>query len=155
LTGYAELRNRWDTVLAKESRLACCLDMSLTNDVQEVARVIDGLEEIGALRGNAIEQSFRFSLALDELITNIIWHGFAGRKVSMIQLLVEHEDGTLSAEFIDDGPPFDPLLTEADEPSRGLLGRSIGGLGLRLVKASMDRARYQRNDRFNQVNMLM
>ena len=56
------------------------LDMSLANDVQEVGRVIDSLEEFGAAQGIAPEQSLRFGLALDELITNIISHGLAGQE---------------------------------------------------------------------------
>ena len=60
--------------------------MSLLNDVQEVGRVIDTLEEFGAARGIAPEQTLRFGLALDELITNIVSHGMAGRSDGTIRL---------------------------------------------------------------------
>lgn len=129
--------------------------MSLANDVQEVGRVIDSLEEFGAARGIAPEQSLRFGLALDELITNIISHGFAGRSGGTIRLIVEHSERVLKAELIDDGPPFDPLQAEVDAPTGDIEHRRVGGLGLALVKASMDRLGYRRDGGFNRVNMEM
>ena len=101
--------------------------------------MIDSLEEFGAEQGIAPEQSLRFGLALDELITNIISHGLAGREDGTIRLIIEHGDGVLSAELIDDGPPFDPLEADIEAPSGSVEERRIGGLGIALVKASMDR----------------
>lgn len=129
--------------------------MSLVNDVQEVGRVIDSLEEFGARHGIAPEQSLRFALALDELITNIISHGFAGRSGGTIKLAVEHGDGVLSAELIDDGPPFDPFKAEIEAPAGDIEHRRIGGLGIALVKSAMDRLGYRRDGGFNRVNVEM
>jgi serine/threonine-protein kinase RsbW len=135
--------------------LAGRLDMSLANDVQEVGRVIDSLEEFGAARGIAPEQCLRFGLALDELITNIISYGLPGKSGGMIRLVIEHSDGMLRAELIDNGPPFDPLQAEIEGPTGDIEQRSVGGLGLTLVKASMDRLGYRRDGGFNRVNMEM
>jgi serine/threonine-protein kinase RsbW len=129
--------------------------MSLANDVQEVGRVIDSLEEFGAARGIPPEQSLRFCLALDELITNVISHGFAGRTGGTIRLIVEHADGALRAELIDDGPPFDPFQATIELPSGDIEHRKIGGLGISIVKASMDSLGYRHDGRFNRVNMEM
>jgi serine/threonine-protein kinase RsbW len=129
--------------------------MSLGNDLQEVGRVIDSLEEFGAARGISPDQYLRFALALDELITNIITHGFSGRSGGMIRLVIEHEAGALKAELIDDGPAFDPLHAEIEAPTGDLEHRRIGGLGITLVKASMDSLDYRRDGGFNRVNMEM
>lgn len=131
------------------------LDMSLANDVQEVARVIDSLEEFGAAQGIPTEQSLRFGLVLDELITNIISYGLAGRSDGTIKLAVEHRDGVLSAELIDDGPAFDPLAADAVPPDGDIETREIGGLGITLVKTFMDRLDYRRVDGFNRLHMEM
>lgn len=129
--------------------------MSLVNDVQEVGRVIDSLEEFGARHGIAPEQSLRFALALDELITNIISHGFAGQSGGTIKLAVEHADGVLSAELIDDGPPFDPFKADIEAPAGDIEHRRVGGLGIALVKSAMDRLGYRRDGGFNRVNVEM
>lgn len=131
------------------------LDMSLANDVQEVARVIDSLEEFGASQGIAPEQALRFGLVLDELITNIISYGLQGRSDGTIQLAIEHANGKLSAELVDDGPPFDPLAAETEMPEGDIEHRQVGGLGLTLVKSFMDRLDYRRVGGFNRLHMEM
>ena len=131
------------------------LDMSLANDVQEVARVIDSLEEFGAANGIPAEQSLRFGLVLDELITNIISYGLAGRSDGVITLAIEHREGALRAELDDNGPPFDPLAAETTPPSGDIETREVGGLGLTLVKSFMDRLDYRRADGLNRLTMEM
>ncbi|MFO1131406.1 MAG: ATP-binding protein [Hyphomicrobiales bacterium] len=129
--------------------------MALVNDVQEVARVIDRLEEFGAANGIPTEQSLRFGMALDELITNIVSYGLKDRRDGTITLAIEHRDGVLHAELADDGPPFDPLATNTVPPQGDIETREVGGLGLTLVKSFMDRLDYRRVDGFNRLTMEM
>lgn len=129
--------------------------MSLANDIQEVARVIDSLEEFGAGQGIPAQQSLRFGLALDELITNIISYGLAGRSDGVITLSIEQRDGALVAELADNGPAFDPLAAEASPPEGDIESRAVGGLGITLVKSFMDRLDYRRVDGFNRLTMAM
>lgn len=131
------------------------LDMSIANDVQEVGRVIDSLEEFGAENGIDPSQALRFGLALDELITNVISYGLAGRSDGTISLMIEHENGVLRAELADDGSPFDPLTAEVELPEGDIEDRKIGGLGLTLVRKFMDRLDYRREDGFNRLKMEM
>lgn len=131
------------------------LDMTLANDVQEVGRVIDSLEEFGAENGIAPAEALRFGLALDELITNIISHGLAGRSDCTIRLTITHDEGALYAELLDDGLPFDPLTAEIELPDGDIEDRRIGGLGLALVRKIMDRLDYRREDGFNRLKMEM
>jgi len=131
------------------------LDMSLASDVQEVARVIDSLEEFAAAEGIPADQALRFGLALDELVTNVISYGMKDRSDGAIHLVIEHRDGALHAELADDGPPFDPLAAETALPEGDLETRPVGGLGLTLVKTFMDRLDYRRVDGFNRLTMEM
>lgn len=149
------LRYRETAIFLKGHGVASRLDMSLANDVQEVGRVIDNLEEFGAAEGIAPGQSLRFGLALDELITNIISYGLAGRSDGIITLSIEHADGALRAELADNGPPFDPLAAETAKPGGAVEERAVGGLGITLVKTVMDRLDYRRDGGFNRVNMEM
>ena len=130
------------------------LDMSLANDVEEVGRVIDSLEEFGESHGVPRDQSLRFGLALDELITNIISYGLAGRD-AVITLSIEHAEGALRAELADNGPPFDPLTAEIELQDGPMEDREIGGLGLTLVRTLMDRLDYKREDGFNRLKLEM
>jgi anti-sigma regulatory factor (Ser/Thr protein kinase) len=131
------------------------LDMSLANDLQEVGRVIDCLEEFGAANGLPSEQSLRFGLVLDELITNIISYGLKGRSDGAITLSIELCDGVLHAELADDGPAFDPLAAKTAAPAGDIESRQVGGLGIMLVKSFMDRLDYRRVDGLNRLTMEM
>lgn len=149
----------WDSAVFEESVGNVCLvsqlDMSLANDVQEVGRVIDSLEAFGAENGIPPAEALRFGLALDELITNIISHGLAGRDAATIRLTIEHDAGVLRAELHDDGLPFDPLTAEIELPDGDVEDRKIGGLGVALVRRIMDRLDYRREDGFNCLKMEM
>jgi serine/threonine-protein kinase RsbW len=131
------------------------LDMALANDLQEVARVIDRLEVFCAEEEIVPQQGLRFCLALDELITNILTYGLVGRDDGVITLTVEHRDGALHAELADNGPPFDPSAADVDAPSGSVEDREVGGLGIALIKAVMDRLDYRRESGFNRLKMEM
>jgi serine/threonine-protein kinase RsbW len=129
--------------------------MVLANDLQEVARVIDSLEVFCAEEGITLQQGLRFCLALDELITNILSYGLAGRLDGVITLSVQHRNSTLHAEMADNGPQFNPLIPDSVAPSGSIEEREIGGLGITLVKAVMDQLEYRHDGEFNRLTMEM
>ena len=90
-------------------------------------------------------------LALDELITNVVEHGFDHRALgerSLVLRLDATGDG-VQATIEDNGVPFDPTGAAAAEPGGELDDRPIGGLGLHLVRRSIDGMRYQRDGERN------
>jgi serine/threonine-protein kinase RsbW len=90
-------------------------------------------------------------LALDELITNIVEHGFE-RCTLDERYLVLRLDSTgdiVQATIEDNGIPFDPTGAAFAEPGGELDERPIGGLGLHLVRRSIDRMHYQRDGERN------
>jgi len=130
-------------------------DMNLANDLQEVARVIDRIELFCEEESIMPQQGMRFCLALDELITNILSYGLAGRPDGEITLTVEHFDGALQAEIADNGPQFDPFAVEVLPPTGTIEEREVGGVGIALVKAVMDRREYRRDGTFNRLKLSM
>lgn len=129
--------------------------MLLANDIQEVARVIDSIEAFCVEQSINPQQGLRFSLALDEIITNILSYGLAGRSDGKITLLVEHKQNALHAEIADNGPQFDPFAQDLQSPSGSLEEREVGGLGIALVTAVMDKLEYRRDGEVNRLNIAM
>ena len=90
-------------------------------------------------------------LALDELITNIVEHGFRrtalGERSLVLRLAATGD--VVEATIEDNGLPFDPTVAAAAEPGGELDDRPIGGLGLHLVRRSVDRMHYRREEERN------
>jgi anti-sigma regulatory factor (Ser/Thr protein kinase) len=114
---------------------------------------LDALEAIGqfVLRaagdaGLDRKATYRLRLAVDELATNIIVHGYAdaGRQ-GPIDLWSELDDTDLRVYLEDSALPFDPR--EARAPvglDRPLEERNIGGLGVFLALRGVDELRYEK-----------
>jgi anti-sigma regulatory factor (Ser/Thr protein kinase) len=90
--------------------------------------------------------SYRLRLAVDEIATNIIVHGYeeAEREGSLeVQADINEQDLTILIE--DTGVPYDPTQkqppTDLDLP---LEERQIGGLGVYLATQDVDKFSYER-----------
>ena len=90
---------------------------------------------------------YRINLALDELFTNTIEHGFAGREHEAdIAVAMRREGDTVVVRYEDNGPEFNPLQATEQDTKLDLLERPIGGLGLQLIASTFDAVSYERID---------
>ena len=83
-------------------------------------------------------------IAVEELFVNIASYAY-GDGVGMATIRVELYDDPLSVEitFIDGGTPYDPLAKPDPNTSLALKERRKGGLGIFMVKNSMDAMKYE------------
>ena len=90
-------------------------------------------------------------LALDELITNVVEHGFERHALGERDLVLRLDSTgeVVQATIEDNGIPFDPTGAAFAEPGGELDDRPIGGLGLHLVRRSIDRMDYRRDGERN------
>ena len=82
-------------------------------------------------------------LAVDEICTNIITHGYAGMDPGSIILDVEVTPQALLVTIDDFGHSFEPVEPPAPNAEASLEEREIGGLGLFFVFSSVDDIQYQ------------
>jgi serine/threonine-protein kinase RsbW len=129
--------------------------MTLSNDIAEVASVLDAVEAFGEENRLPPKNIFQLNLVLDELITNIVSYGFADGAESSIRLSVALGEGTIDVELSDNGKPFDPVTAPLAEPAGGLEERHVGGLGLKFMRTYMDRLDYRRDGEFNRLRLQM
>ena len=80
--------------------------------------------------------------AVDECVTNVIIHGYAGREGE-----VEIELGEIEDEVVlrvrDRAGAFDPTAVAAPDPDRSLEERLHGGMGVPLMRASVDELQHR------------
>ncbi|MBR1408576.1 MAG: ATP-binding protein [Clostridia bacterium] len=83
-------------------------------------------------------------VAVDELFGNIVRYAYgSGTGPATVRVDVEDEPLRVIISFVDNGVPYDPLSAEfADTTHLPAKERPIGGLGLYMVKKTMDDISY-------------
>jgi anti-sigma regulatory factor (Ser/Thr protein kinase) len=98
------------------------------------------------LDGHTLHQRARYNceLVFEEVVTNIIKHGYADDRGHGIKVSLEVSGEAIVMGFEDDGVPFDPREHPPVNHSGSILDVSTGGRGLLLVRAAARRVDYQR-----------
>ncbi len=120
------------------------ITFKLTNRLDDLDVLCEHVASFCETCGIAKKPKFEINLALDELFTNIINHGFNDDAEHSIRVTCTLKDDIVEITIKDDGIPFNPL--EAPQPDLNCTfnDREIGGLGIHLIKAYIDRIDYQR-----------
>ena len=120
------------------------INFKLKNSLTELDNLCEHLSQFCQSCGFSKRQTFEINLALDELFTNIISHGFNDEDEHLIHVACVNKDGKLKITIEDDGVPFNP--TDAPHPNLkcAFKDREIGGLGIHLIRSYMDRIEYRR-----------
>ena len=88
-----------------------------------------------------------FFVALEEIFTNIASYAFGAEGGDAELELVRLNGGTLRATFRDAGRPFDPVAFDSSSRAQSTIDElSPGGLGIYLVKNTMQNLIYARVD---------
>ena len=94
--------------------------------------------EATALRLNAApDVVLGVVLAVDEMVTNIIVHGYHGQP-GMIEIDLAASGDALRVQLRDHAPPFDPTAVPPPDLSLPFDEQPIGGLGIYLARKIMD-----------------
>lgn len=89
----------------------------------------------------------QIDLAVEEIFVNIAHYAYAPQTGSVtITCTVNAELAMLTVSFADSGKPFNPLEKEDPDVSLNSDERSIGGLGIFLVKKYMSSVNYDYKD---------
>jgi serine/threonine-protein kinase RsbW len=103
--------------------------------------------------------AYRFRLAVDEIATNIIVHGYEEANYEGdINLLLDIDAQALTLTLEDTGVAYDPnqhLLPEAASLGLPLDQRPTGGLGIYLALQGVDKFVYERVENRNRNTLIM
>lgn len=90
------------------------------------------------------DAEFAVRLAVEEVCTNIITHGYDGRPdAGPIALRITNSGDSLTVTIADRAPLFRPNDAAAPNTDAGWEERALGGLGWHLVRASVDEVRHE------------
>jgi anti-sigma regulatory factor (Ser/Thr protein kinase) len=124
-------------------------ELILLNRPSEIAQLQDQLEVLAGHLHLAPKTLHDIQLAVEEHLTNILKYGFDDQAEHRIRVRVLAEATELRIEVEDDGRPFDPLKHPSPDLSQPLEARPVGGLGIHMMRKSMDRIDYRRTDEKN------
>lgn len=119
-------------------------ELTVAATVENIAVVTDFVDEQLEALDCPMKAQMQINIAIDELLSNIAhyaYHPEVGE--ATVRVEVAKEPLSVIITFIDSGVPYDPLA--ADEPDTTLSAqeRDFGGLGIFMVKKSMDEITYR------------
>ena len=110
----------------------------------EVQSFIDEqLEEAGC----PMPTQIAIDVAVEELFVNIASYAYEhGEGVAVVQVTVHEDPLSVEITFIDNGRQYDPLAKEDPDVTLSAKERKKGGLGIFMVKNTMDNVTYEYKD---------
>lgn len=129
-----------------------------TDNLSEVLTFLEGyLEE----KDCSPKASMQLAIAVEEMFVNIANYAYKGSdlpdndRTAKITIEDTEINGSpaVSVSLFDKGMPYDPLAKEDPDTTLSAEEREIGGLGIFMVKKSMDNVSYKRVDDMNIFTM--
>ena len=127
----------------------------IANELDELRKVNAAIEELAEEENWSPDVTFQIGLAIEELGVNIVNYGHDDDKAHEIKIMISSEDEAITIEIEDDGHAFNPL-SDAPEPDLDaeVEDRTVGGLGIHLVRTMMDEVHYQRQQNKNCLTLV-
>lgn len=130
------------------------LRLSFSADLDELAPLAEAVEAVGDELGWEPATVMRMNLVLEEIIANIVNHGYADGRPGRIEVWLDADPAEVRLRIEDDADPFDPFAVAEPDLSLAIEDRPIGGLGVHFVRSYTDAQAYQREDGRNRVTLV-
>ena len=128
-------------------------EIKIKNQVGELEKVNQFVEEIGEELGLDMELQMNLNLVLEEMVSNVIFYAYPKGTPEEIELAAESDGKELTFVLSDNGIEFDPTAKEDADPDINPMERDIGGMGIYIVKNIMNKVTYQRLEGKNLLTM--
>lgn len=117
------------------------LEEARVDRLDEVLAFVDAqLEEAGC----PFKVQMQIDIAVEEIYVNIASYAYApGVGPATLRVEIDADEPAVTVTFIDRGVPYDPLAKPDPDVTLSVQERQIGGLGIFMVKKSMDSMEYE------------
>lgn len=125
-------------------------ELTIAATVENIETVTDFVNEQLEAMDCPMKAQMQIDIAIDELFGNIAHYAY-NPEIGKATVRVEVIEDPLSViiTFIDNGIPYDPLAKADPDTTLSAEERDIGGLGIYMVKKSMDDITYEYKDGHN------
>ena len=126
------------------------LDAKVDNLPQLLSIIDEELENAGC----SMKGQMQIDVAVEEIFVNVASYAYEdGSGSCTIRVETDPANSYVTITFIDEGIPYNPLAKEDPDVTLSADEREIGGLGIFIVKKSMDKTAYERKDNKNIFSM--
>ncbi len=127
------------------------VEAKIANIEQVISFVNDRLDEMSCTK----RAKTQIDIALDELFSNICHYAYDGEVgLATVRVVEVPDDNSVRITLEDSGIPFNPLQHDDPDVTLSLSERSIGGLGIFMVKKTMNDVQYEYKDGLNMLTVV-
>ena len=119
-------------------------ELTIDATIENIATVTAFIDEQLEHRDCPMKTKRQVHIAIDELFGNIAYYAYHPEK-GIVTVRAEVTDNPLAVviTFIDNDTPYDPLAKADPDTTLSVEERDIGGLGIYMVKKTMDDISYE------------
>ena len=122
-------------------------ELTLAATVENIETVTEFVNAQLEMLDCPIKAQMQIDIAIDELFGNIAHYAYTPEVGNAtVRVEVSEEPLAVIITFIDNGIPYDPLAKDDPDITLSVEKREIGGLGIYMVKKSMDEITYEYKD---------
>ena len=118
----------------------------LSNDISEISKLNEFVEEIGNEFSLTPDVVFNLNLVLEEAVVNVINYAYPKEEHQSIYLSARLHEDSIILVLTDSGVEFDPTIAPEVDITLSAEERPIGGLGIFLIRQIMNEVKYDRID---------
>jgi len=121
--------------------------VALTSNVDEMIEpIVQSLNDLNVDK----KVIYKIHLCLEELLANVASYAYYPKQGEVeVSHEIKQDPRHIVIQIVDSGKPFNPLEVNEPDLDASLEDRQVGGLGLFIVKKTMDEIAYQREDNKN------
>ena len=121
--------------------------------MENVDRLISILDERLEAVDCPMKAQLQLDVAVEEIFGNICQYAYGQASgEAIVRMNITEQEANIT--FIDEGAPFNPLEKEEPDVEMEAMSENVGGLGIFMVKESMDAVTYEYNDGKNHLTIV-
>ena len=125
-------------------------ELTLEAKLANLQQVLDFVDENLTSMHCPMKILMQIDVAVEEIFVNVASYAYTPNTGSVtIRMDLQENPRAALITFIDSGIPYNPLAKEDPDVTLSAEERSIGGLGIFMVKKSMDNMAYEYTDNHN------
>lgn len=128
--------------------------LTLRSRISELARIPSWIEHLASLHAIPKKTQFAMNLCLEEVLSNIMRHGYAGLTDRPIDIeFTMAQSGLFVLAIDDEAPLFNPLEAPVPLMASTIRDLQVGGQGIHLLRQFADDLKYEATPSGNRLSI--